>query len=323
LFHPDSLLLPPTQERARIKAVYLERVTLGLLSLDIILLYITMGNSQAMKTAWLDNVFSMVPAIVFLLSEKLRRRRATDRYPYGYPRMASIAFLLASFAIFALGSYLMYEAVMKLVWQERLTVGVFSLFGHQIWAGWPMIAASIWSGLNAAVIARLKLPLGKILHNRVILADATMGKADWMVSISTVLGVLGGGAGLWWADPVAAGMIACNIWWDGLKNLRSIFDELLDHTPATVDNKSEDPIVGQVKAYLDALPWVKEYRLFLHERGLVLAGQVYVVPVNDRNLMRNIAMTIHKVRSMHWRVADFAVTPVFSLLEVGNAPKPE
>ena len=57
-------------ERLRVKlskAVRLEWITLGYLITVVIAMYLVMGSSQAMKSAWLEDVLSLIPSLVFLI----------------------------------------------------------------------------------------------------------------------------------------------------------------------------------------------------------------------------------------------------------------
>jgi divalent metal cation (Fe/Co/Zn/Cd) transporter len=75
------------------RAVRLEWITIGYLITAIVAIYLTLGNSQAMKTAWVEDMLSLIPPIVFLIAVRIRTRRPNERFPYGYHRAVSIAYL--------------------------------------------------------------------------------------------------------------------------------------------------------------------------------------------------------------------------------------
>lgn len=309
----DKRSLPPKQGRELRRAIRLEWITILALTFDVIVLFVVMGQSQAMKTAWMDNLLSLVPPIVFLGAERYRHRPANRKFPYGFPRAVSLAFLIASTALAAMGAYLLIEAVVTLIQAEKVVIDDVTLFGHKMWAGWPMMVASAWSGITAAVIAHRKLPIAKKLQNRVLAADASMGKADWMVSVATIAGVVGLGFEIWWADAVAAGIISINILHDGVKHLREGFTEFLDRAPEPVDTDIEEPVVKQVERYFESLGWVKEFVVRVHERGEIFVGSVFVVPTDEENLIERIEDAIEHVERLHWRMGEFMITPVSSL----------
>jgi divalent metal cation (Fe/Co/Zn/Cd) transporter len=67
-------------------AVRLEWLTLAYLCSAVVAIYLTLGSSQAMKTAWFEDMLSMIPPAAFLVASRVRHRDPNDRYPYGYHR---------------------------------------------------------------------------------------------------------------------------------------------------------------------------------------------------------------------------------------------
>jgi cobalt-zinc-cadmium efflux system protein len=110
-----------------------------------------------------------------------------------------------------LGVVILLDSAMKLVTAEHPPIGVIQLFGKEIWLGWVMIGALIYSALPAVFLGRAKLKLADELHDKVLYADAKMNKADWMTASAAIVGVAGIGLGLWWADAVAAMFISFDI----------------------------------------------------------------------------------------------------------------
>ena len=306
----EPLALPPKQARARRRAVRLEWLTLAYLVSTAGLMMVTMGQSQAMKTAWIDDTLSLVPPAVFLIAERMLLRPADRRYPYGFHRATSIAFLLASFALLAMGFFLLYDAVRMLFLAERPSIGTMSLLGERVWAGWPMIVAALYSAIPAMLLGRRKTRPGRILHDKVLYADARMNQADWLTGMSAALGVLGIGAGWWWADGVAALVISLAIARDGLRQTRRVFSDLLDHVPVAVDTGREEPIVARVRRYLSAQRWIVEHEVRIHEEGHYFFGEALIVPDGDEGLTERIQRVIRDVSLMDWRMRDFTVTPV-------------
>src|SRR5690606_32692628 len=156
---------------------------------------------------------------VFLIASRIALRPPTERFPYGHHRAVSIAFLCGSLALFAMGAWLLGDAVVKLVKTEHTTIGGIHLFGHTFWSGWLMLPTLVWSALPAVLLGRLKLPLAKKIHDKVLFADSQMNKADWMTAAAAMVGVVGVGLGFWWADAAAAACISFSILRDGFTNL--------------------------------------------------------------------------------------------------------
>src|SRR5688572_3948860 len=234
--------LPSDKRALQKRAVRLEVISLAYLVSAIVLLYFTLGNSQAMKVAWVEDILSLIPPIAFLVSTRVRDRRANKKFPYGYHRATSIAYLCGSVALLSFGLFLLTDSLLKLITLEHPSIGTVVLFGHQIWLGWLMIPALIYSGLPMMILGKMKLPLARGLHDKALYADAEMMFADWKSVIAAVSGIIGISFGLWWADGVAASIISIDIVRDGLSNVRQVARDLMDHVPTTVDHAAIDPL---------------------------------------------------------------------------------
>ncbi|HYZ11817.1 MAG TPA: cation diffusion facilitator family transporter [Actinomycetota bacterium] len=312
--------LPPTKHSAYTRAIRLEWLTIGYLLTAIAAIYLTLGNSQAMKTAWIEDMLSLIPPIVFLIADRIRQRPPNEIFPYGYHRVVSIAYLVASFALFLVGALLLADAALKLAAAEHPSIGTVELFGHHVWLGWLMEAALLYSAVPAIVLGRLKVPLARELHDKVLFADAKMNKADWLTAVAAMAGVLGIGLGLWWADAVAAAVISIDIVHDGFVNLRTVVTDLMDKRPTTVDDSAVDPLTTRVEREMHDLNWVREARARLREEGHVYFGEVFVVPKDGTaDLVERVREAHERLLKLDWRLHDIvvAVTPEIEHDEAG------
>ena len=66
--------LPPPRRPAYRRAVVLQWVSLGYQLSVIVLMYLVMGSSQAMRAAWLEDVITLAPPAAFLVSCDLLAR---------------------------------------------------------------------------------------------------------------------------------------------------------------------------------------------------------------------------------------------------------
>ena len=310
--------LPPELQRTLRKARRLEWLTIAYLISAVILLALVLGNSQAMKTAWAEDLLSLIPPIAFLIAMRLSVRPPTERFPYGFHRATSIAHLCSAVALFAMGVYLLIEAILKLLTAEYPTIGSVELFGQTIWLGWLMLPALAWSAVPAVFLGRAKISLAEELHNKVLYADAKMNKADWLTAGAAMVGVVGIGFGLWWADAAAAALISLDITKDGVSNLRRAVVDLMDQTPTTIDQDQTDPLREKLASMLEDLDWVDKVEVRLREEGQVYFGEVFVVPSNETNIMENIEDALKRARDLDWRIYDLALTPVRDLPQIGE-----
>jgi cation diffusion facilitator family transporter len=310
-----SAELPPELQQTLRKARRLEWLTIAYLVSAVILLALVLGSSQAMKTAWAEDLLSLIPPIAFLVAMRFNSRAPTGRFPYGFHRIVSIAHLCSALALFVMGTYLLVESIIKLITAEYPTINSVELFGQTIWLGWLMLPALVWSGLPAVFLGRAKITLAEELHNKVLYADAKMNKADWLTASAAMVGVVGIGFGLWWLDAVAAALISLDITKDGVSNLRRAVVDLMDQTPTTIDEDDADPLRERLATMLHDLDWVEDVDLRLREEGQVYFGEALVVPSDERDIPGKVEDALKRARDLDWRIHDLALTPVRELPE--------
>ena len=305
---PDRLELPEHLERTYARAVRLEWVTIAFFVLAITSLALTLGNSQAMKAAWVEDILALAPPIVFLVSSRFRDRPANERFPYGYHRSVSIAFLIAAGTLFAFGLFILQDSVTRLARQERPAIGLVEIMGVQMWLGWPMIVVLVLTMIPAILLGRVKRRLARDLHDKVLYADAEMNRADWLTAGAAALGVLGIGAGLWWADAVAAIIIALDIVRDGARTLRVAAANLMDSRPTKVDSMEPIDLPTRLRAALLEHRSVLDAHVRLREQGHVVGGDalVQLTPATT-DVAATMAELTRLARELDWRLLDVVI----------------
>lgn len=213
------------------KAKRLEWLTIGWISTVVVVMYLTMGASQAMKTAFFEDMLGLIPAITFLTAAHLEPRQPTRKFPFGYLRANSLAFFASAVVLTFLGLFLIFKNGMGLMKGEHPTIGAVTFFGETFWLGWLMIAALAYSIIPPVVLGRMKQPIARRMRDKVLYTDSLMQKADWQTGLAGIAGIVGIGFGLWWADSLAALLIAISITMDGVNATRSSSAELMDGAP--------------------------------------------------------------------------------------------
>ncbi|MBD2765708.1 cation diffusion facilitator family transporter [Kocuria sp. cx-455] len=313
----DNEHLPDEISRAVKRAVRLEWVTLGTLSLTVVVVFLVLGNSQAMKTAWIEDMLSLVPPLAFLISVRVTRKPANAKHPFGYHRAIGIAHLVAGTTLLVMGSYLIVDSLIKLLTVEHPTIGGISLFGHTIWLGWLMILVLLITGIPPVILGHMKLKLAEPLHNKVLYADADMNKADWMTSFAAIVGIAGIGLGLWWADAVAAIVIATSIVKDGASNLSAAVSGLMDARPTTVDNKKPHPLISDAQECLQNLDWVHAANVRLRDEGQVFQIEGFVIPASrELATPERLEAAESALLDQDWKIRDVVIAPVTHLPNV-------
>jgi cation diffusion facilitator family transporter len=307
----DRFELPPDKAALHRRAVRLEWWTIAFFVAAIALLAVTLGQSQAMKAAWIEDMLGLVPPAAFLIAARYRNRRPDERFPYGYHRSVSVAFLAGAVALLGLGGYVVYDSLARLIARERPPIGLIEIFGQPIWLGWLMIGALLATMVPAILLGRAKQRIARQLHDKVLFADAEMNRADWLTGGAAILGVAGIGAGLWWADAVAALIIGGDIVRDGVRTTRGAVANLMDSRPQVVDGSHVHPLPQQLLTAVRDHDWIADAWLRLREEGHVFVGELVVVPrAGTDRLVERLEQLQVFARDFDWRMHDLVVAPV-------------
>jgi cation diffusion facilitator family transporter len=314
--------LPPSQAHALRRAKRLEVITLLYMASAVAVVFATAGSSQAMKTAWVEDSLALVPPLAFLVAVRFGRRRPDADHPYGFHRATGVGHLTAAVALLAVGLLLAVESAMGLIRAEHPPIGTVQLLGQTFWSGWLMVGAMVYTGIGPFVLGRMKLPLAEELHDKVLYADADMQKADWMTATGTIVGVLGIGLGLWWADSGVALLISLSIVRDGWTNLHHATTALMDERARTYDDERPHPLTRQVDEVLANLSWVDDSRSRVRDQGHVFHVEAFVRPSADRApTLEQLEAAVSVLRDLDWKIHDVVVMPVRDLPDTIPAPE--
>jgi len=309
----DKDYFPPSLYKKFKYATKLEWITVGYISSVVVVMYLALGNSQAMKTAWVEDILALFPSTAFLIASRYFNKQPGYEFPYGYHKAYTVAFVASAMILLMLGGYLMIDSVLALIKNERPEIGMVTIFGYQVWLGWLMILALLYSMIPAYFLGKKKLPIADQLHIKVLYVDAKMQKADWLSAGAAIAGIIGIRLGWWWADPLAAILISFGIIKDGLEQAGGGMADLMEQVPKTMDDRIIHPLLEKMKDVFLEEKWVEAVEIRVREHGLVFFGDVFVVPKTEENLMDNIQHAYEKARDIDWKIQDLVIHPVKSL----------
>lgn len=164
-----------------------------------------LSGSEALTADGLNNTTDIAASLAVLIGLKISRKPPDSDHRYGHSRAETVAALIASLIMVAVGLQVMVEAIGKL--RDGVTAS----------PNW--IAA--WTALFAAAVIyavyRYNIALARRLNSNALRAAAQDNRSDALVSIGAFVGIVGSRFGLPWLDPVAAIVVAvviCKTAWD-------------------------------------------------------------------------------------------------------------
>jgi cobalt-zinc-cadmium efflux system protein len=286
------------------RAVRLEWWNIGFTISIIVVMGLVLGNSQTMKTAWVEDTLGLIPPIFFLVAVHFEKKGATPTFPFGFDRTHSLAFLIAAVALAGVGGMLLWDAANTLLAREHATVASIHILGRDIWLGWLMLGAQLYSIVPPLIIGRLELPLARQMQDEVLFTDSKMNKANWQTGAAGLAGVIGLGLGWWWADSAAAAFISVGIIADGWNALRIATAELIDGVPRDLGSVAPDPEAERLVEKLAAQYPGADIRL--RETGRYIHAQVCGVDPDRRH---NLTALWPGEPERSWRLAQLSFVP--------------
>jgi divalent metal cation (Fe/Co/Zn/Cd) transporter len=314
----------PDAEAELKKAHLLAWSSIAYICSTIVLLFFVMSGSQALKTEMTGEILSLIPPTLFLIGDRVSRRPPNRRYPFGHERAVSAGYVGAATALLLVGVYLLFDGGMKLAMREHPTIGGFPLFGQVVWTGWLGIAVLLWSSIPAYFLGRAKRKTAEVLHDKTLAADADINAADWQSAAAAIVGLIGVGFGLWWADSLAAVLISLEIIRSGWTELKTALGDVMDRRPLTLDQKTDDPVTDKLTEFVKRQPWIADAVVRVRERGREFTAEAHVVPLADQVSVEEISRTGVLACGVDPRLADVTIAPVKSLPDdVARARHPE
>jgi len=182
------------------------------------------ANSEALRADGLNNATDIAASIAVLVGLRLSRKPADGDHRYGHWKSETIASLVASFIMMAVGLQVLYTAIQ-------------SIFQGKAESPDPIAA---WTGALCAavmyVVYRYNKMLAQKVNSQAVMAAAKDNLSDALVSMGTVVGILGSQLNLPWLDPVTAvivGLIICKTAWDIFREATHYLSDGFDE--ATLD----------------------------------------------------------------------------------------
>ncbi|KAF1677343.1 cation diffusion facilitator family transporter [Bacillus sp. SKDU12] len=165
-------------------------------------------HSEALTADGLNNTTDIIASVAVLIGLRISQKPPDENHPYGHFRAETIASLIASFIMMAVGLQVLFSAGESIFSVKQETP--------------DMIAAWTAAGGAALMMAvyQYNKRLAKKVKSQALLAAAADNKSDAFVSIGTFIGIAAAQFRLAWIDTVTAfviGLLICKTAWDIFK----------------------------------------------------------------------------------------------------------
>ncbi|MFC4597703.1 cation diffusion facilitator family transporter [Cohnella hongkongensis] len=178
------------------------------------------SGSQALLADGLNNATDIIASIAVLVGLRISRKPPDRNHRYGHFRAETVAALVASFIMMAVGVQVLIQAV-----------GAFSepnLESPGMVAGWTALLCA----LAMLAVYRYNSRLARRINSQALMAAAQDNRSDALVGLGAFVGIVGSQFGIAWLDPFTAvivGLIICRTAWlifrDATHALTDGFDE--------------------------------------------------------------------------------------------------
>ncbi len=187
-----------------------------------------LSGSVALLSDAVESIVNVVTAAAALAAVRYAARPADENHPYGHDKAEYFVALLVALLIGA-AAWSIFERSID-AWNEAAPVAP------------PPSAyiANIAAGLLNGAWCYVLVTRGKALRSAALESDGWHLFSDVLSSAGVLVGVfLAQMTGLYWFDPLLAGLVAINILWSGYKLLKMSVAGLMDMAP---DKETQEAI---------------------------------------------------------------------------------
>jgi cation diffusion facilitator family transporter len=163
------------------------------------------SGSEALSADGINNTTDIIASVAVLIGLKISRIPADEDHTYGHFRAETIASLVASLIMMAVGLNVLYNAVQSVIHFKAKAPDLIS-------AAVAILCAGI-----IYIVYRYNKKIAVKINSAGLMAAAKDNLSDAWVSIGTAIGIIASQFGLPWIDPLAAivvGILIIKTGWD-------------------------------------------------------------------------------------------------------------
>jgi cation diffusion facilitator family transporter len=164
-----------------------------------------LSNSAALKADGLNNTTDIIASIAVLIGLRISQRPPDKNHAYGHWKSETIASMVASFIMAAVGLQVLMNAISSMFEGVQESPDIIAAY------------TGLFSGLAMYFVYRYNKKLAVKINSKAVMAAAKDNISDAWVSIGTAIGIFGSQLNMPWLDPLTAiivGLLICKTAWD-------------------------------------------------------------------------------------------------------------
>ena len=167
-----------------------------------------LSDSAALKADGLNNTTDIIASIAILVGLRLSQKPPDKDHGYGHWKSETIASMVASFIMLAVGIQVLNEAITSLFQGGKEAPHIGAAY------------VGVFSSLVMYFVYRYNKKLAEKINSKAVMAAAKDNISDAWVSIGTAIGIFGSQLNMPWLDTLTAiivGLLICKTAWDIFK----------------------------------------------------------------------------------------------------------
>ncbi|RRN69293.1 cation transporter [Peribacillus simplex] len=248
------------------------------------------SDSAALKADGLNNTTDIIASIAVLIGLRLAQRPPDKDHGYGHWKSETIASMVASFIMFAVGIQVLIDAVASMLKGGKES--------PDIMAGY----VGILSAIAMYFVYRYNKKLAIKINSKAVLAASKDNISDAWVSIGTAIGIFGSQLKMPWLDSLTAiivGLLICKTAWD-------IFIQA-SHELSDGFDENKIQLYKDVITNLNGVKGIKEIKGRNYGNNEVIDVVILVNSTLDIKEAHDIATHVEKVMMRNHGVYDVHV----------------
>ncbi|WP_424237930.1 cation diffusion facilitator family transporter [Bhargavaea ginsengi] len=243
------------------------------------------GSSEALKADALNNTTDVIASVAVLIGLRISQKPPDDNHRYGHLRAETIASLIASFIMAAVGIQVLTDAIGSIYSEGAQTPSPYTGF------------IALASGLIMYAVYRYNLRLSKKIGSSALRAAALDNRADALVSLGAAAGIAGAIFGYPVIDTITALIIALLI----LFAAASIFKEAV-YTLTDGFDEEEGEALAHLAASVPGVIRLKDFKGRMHGNMIFIDLTVTVDPslnvIESHRITEQIERRMQKVKPL-------------------------